>query len=230
MKKRMHLHIEESEISVSADELFFEKINDSVREARGIIKRKIREDPFFGITYDPYPPTPSDDLLIRRMCLASVSAGVGPMAAVAGAVATYVIEALIESGCKDAVIDNGGDIALISENGTVIKIYSGNDDTEGIGLRIPNTEHILGICTSSGRIGHSISFGNADVATVISEDPILADACATALGNMISDESNLSSAVERICRIEGVKGCFAFMDGSVASCGDVPEFISLERE
>jgi ApbE superfamily uncharacterized protein (UPF0280 family) len=153
------------------------------------------------------------------------------MASVAGAVAAYVTERLAEAGCRHAIVDNGGDISLMTECETVVKIYSGNDLTDGVGLIIPSTgRKIMGICSSSGRVGHSISFGNSDISTVFSDDPVLADACATALGNMISDRSDLQTAVEAVCKIHGVRGCFAMIDGSVAFCGDVPKFVLMRDQ
>jgi len=228
---REHICIGETEISLTTDLKFRDLAEKAIREARWIIEEKIRSDPFFGLTYDPYRPLEEDPELIRRMCSASTSAGVGPMASVAGAVAAYVTERLAEAGCRHAVVDNGGDISLMTNCETVIKIYSGNDSTDGVGLIIPSTGgKIVGICSSSGRIGHSISFGNSDISTVFSDDPVLSDACATALGNMISDSSDLQAAVETVCGIHGVRGCFAMIDGTVAFCGDLPEFIILRDQ
>ena len=224
----MHICIKETEIFLTAEPRFRVVAEKAIREARWFIEEKIRLDPFFGLTYEPYIPLKEDPELIRRMCLASISAGVGPMASVAGAVAAYVTERLAEVGCRHAVVDNGGDISLMTDCETVIKIYSGNDATDGVGLIIPSTGgKIMGICSSSGRIGHSISFGNSDIATVLSDDPVLSDACATTLGNMISERSDLQMAVEAVCGIHGVRGCFAMIDGAVAFCGDLPEFVLL---
>jgi len=228
MMKCMHIHIGETEINLSADGKFRSVAEEAIREARRIIEEKIRSDPFFGMTYDPYEPLDDDPELIQRMCAASVTAGVGPMASVAGAVAANVTERLAEAGCKHAVVDNGGDISLMTDHETIIKIYTGNDSTDGTGFIIPSTDgKIMGICSSSGRIGHSVSLGNSDISTVFSGDPILSDACATTLGNMISYISDLQTAVETVCRIPGIRGCLAIMDGSVAFFGDLPEFILL---
>ena len=227
----MHIHIKETEISLTTDLKFRAVAEKAIREARWIIEEKIRSDPFFGVTYDPYISSKEDPELIRRMCLASKSAGVGPMASVAGAVAAYVTERLLEAGCRHAVVDNGGDISLMTDCETVVKIYSGNNSTDGVGLIIPSTGgKIVGICSSSGRIGHSISLGNSDISTVFSDDPVLSDACATALGNMVSDRSDLKTAVEAVCGVYGVRGCFAMIDEAVAFCGELPEFVLLRDQ
>jgi ApbE superfamily uncharacterized protein (UPF0280 family) len=230
MRERMHICIKETEIYLTTELNFRPLAEKAIREARWFIEEKIRLDPFFGLTYDPYIPSEEDPELIRRMCSASISAGVGPMASVAGAVAAYATERLAEAGCRYVMIDNGGDISLMTDCETVVKIYSGNDSTDGVGLVIPSTgEKIVGICSSSGRVGHSISLGNSDISTVFSDDPVLSDACATALGNMVSTPSDLQTAVEAICRIHGVRGCFAMIDETVAFCGDLPEFILLRE-
>jgi ApbE superfamily uncharacterized protein (UPF0280 family) len=228
MKERMRICIKETEIALTADPKFRSVAERAIREARRIVEEKIRLDPFFGVTYDPYISSKDDPELIRRMCSASISAGVGPMASVAGAVAACVTEKLLDAGCRHAVVDNGGDISLMTECETVVKIYSGNDSTDGVGFIVPSTGgKIVGLCSSSGRIGHSISLGNSDISTVFSDDPVLSDACATALGNMILDRSDLQTAVEVVCGIHGVRGCLAMTDGIVAFCGDLPEFVLL---
>ncbi len=217
-------------MDVVADENLRGAISEYVVEARAIIEDKISMDPFFAVTYDPYKPESRDHPLIRRMCEASVSAGVGPMASVAGAVADYTIGRLMENGCRYAVLDNGGDIAMVSDREVVVRVFSGNDSVDGIGMVVGPFDGVLGICSSSGRIGHSVSFGDADVCTVVSGNPVLADACATALGNRISDGGDLSEALERTCEVAGVRGCFASINGLVASCGDLPEFVILEDD
>lgn len=228
MIRRMNICVGQTDMDVVADENLRETIYEYVVEARAIIEEKISMDSFFALTYDSYKPENRDHPLIRSMCEASVLAGVGPMASVAGAVADYTICHLVENGCCYAVLDNGGDIAMISDRDVVVRVFSGNDSVDGIGMAVGPFDGVLSICSSSGKIGHSVSFGDADVCTVVSSDPVLADACATAMGNRISDGDDLSEALERTCEVKGVRGCFASINGLVASCGDIPEFVILE--
>ena len=109
---RHHFEVGETAVTVICDDMYIKVAEQAVFEARQIIERKIAEDPFFGTTYDPYPVSASDDGLIKRMCQASVSAGVGPMAGVAGAVAAYTVEKVSEVGASHIIVENGGDIAL----------------------------------------------------------------------------------------------------------------------
>ncbi|MDR0524098.1 MAG: UPF0280 family protein [Candidatus Methanoplasma sp.] len=223
MTERMHIHIGETELALSAEPRFRQAAVSAVREARSIVREKIDADPFFGLTFHPCEPARGDRPLIRRMCAASVAAGVGPMAAVAGAVASHVAERLAEEGCSHAVIDNGGDVALMTSREAIVRIYSGDDSMDDAAFAVPATGgRIMGLCSSSGRVGRSVSLGNSDLSAVFSGDPVLADACATRLGNMISSPSDLKGAAEEVCGIGGVIGCLAMMDGSVAVCGDMP--------
>ena len=80
--------------------------------ARQVLEAQIARDPFFQMTFDPYIPD-SSELVIRRMADASKKAGVGPMAAVAGAIAWAGVESMADAGAVFGVIDNGG-ISLLS--------------------------------------------------------------------------------------------------------------------
>jgi hypothetical protein len=172
--------------------------------ARQELERYIAGDPFFVTTLEPYPletgiPT------VDRMAAAGVSAGVGPMAAVAGAIARAGVEEMVRAGARLAVIDNGGDIALVSDRTLSVGIHAGRSPySDRLAFRVPPRESILGICTSSATVGPSLSLGSADAVCVISPDPCLADAWATALCNTVTRGDQ--RMLERVPwdRIEGV--------------------------
>lgn len=230
--KPIHFEICETAVTIVSEEKYHKVAKEAIFDARGIIEKKISDDPFFGITYDPYQAEKDDDPLIVRMCVASQSAGVGPMASVAGAVASYAIEKMVESGSDYAIVENGGDIAISADRDVNIGLFSDNPKFRDLALHIPARKGIFGVCTSSGRIGPSVSFGSSNLSTVISDDVLLADACATALGNLVrdSDSNSLSDAVERIAGIEGVECCLVISGDYMASCGDVPEIIRCESK
>ncbi|MDD1696529.1 MAG: UPF0280 family protein, partial [Methanoregula sp.] len=92
--------------------------------ARQEIEAYIARDPFFLSTFSPYTPD-SEDLVIVRMADATRKAGVGPMAAVAGAIAWAGVEAMKDAGAVFGVIDNGGDIALINDRPVRIGVHAG---------------------------------------------------------------------------------------------------------
>ena len=222
--KREHFEVKETAVAIIAEDEFIKVAKDAVFEARTIIERKILDDPFFQITYDPYPVSERDDVLIQRMCRASQIANVGPMAAVAGAVATYAVEKAKEKGAKHVIVENGGDIAILSDKSVTIGLYSGDSKLSMISVVIPASEKITGVCSSSGKVGPSVSFGNSNISTVFSDDVILADAVATRLGNL-TGMMELSEAVEAVGSLQGVKGCIAYSDGIMAMFGDVPELV-----
>lgn len=224
--KRIHFEVGETAVSVISDDSFHQIAKDAIYEAREIILSKIGDDPFFKTTFDPYPVNGNDAPLIQRMCNASVLAGVGPMAGVAGAIALYAVEKMSEAGASFAVVENGGDIALKIDRDITVGLYSGYDKLKDLALSVSKRDGVFGICSSSGKVGPSVSFGDSNVCTVFSDDVILADACATALGNLIKNGSQkeLSEALEKIGDIDGVDGCIACSNGLVAVYGDVPEF------
>ncbi len=227
MMVRTHFEVGQSALSIVCDDPFLDTVKDAVFRARSIVEAKIANDPFFGITYDPYPPSEGDDPLIIRMCQASVLAGVGPMAGVAGAVSEAAVSEAVKAGCGHIIAENGGDIAMYTDRTVRIGLFAGERGFEDIALEIPATGRILGVCSSSGKVGPSVSFGSSGICTVFSKDTVLADCCATALGNMVKEgtKEELAHACESIFSIDGVDGCICVCNGSMSVCGDVPELV-----
>ena len=221
---REHFEIEETAVTIISERKFIKIAKDAIFEARSQIKSKISQDPFFRTTYDPYPASKNDGCVVKRMCDASIAANVGPMAAVAGAVAEYAVKKMKDAGAKYAIVDNGGDIALLTDRETFIGLYA-DVNNERLSLRIPATGRIIGICSSSASVGPSVSLGRTEISTVISNNVTLADACATMLGNLIKGNDNMEEALEEVCNVGGVSGCLAYCDGMLAMCGDVPELV-----
>jgi len=168
--------------------------------------------------------------LIRRMCSAARKARVGPMAAVAGAIAEEAVRAMVGAGSKQAVVDNGGDISMLLTEPMVVGIFAGESSVRDIGLRFIPEGRIFSVCSSSGTVGPSISFGIADAAVVLAQDAALADACATRLGNEIqtTEEEGLLTALDAILSIEGVEGALVIVGDKVALRGKIPELVKVE--
>lgn len=227
MMVKVHYEIGQTALRIICDEAYLPIVKDAVHSARSIVENKISEDPFFGTTFEPYPPSDDDHDLIQRMCQVSLLSNVGPMAGVAGAIATYAVELAVEHGCEHIIIDNGGDICMRTSEPTVIGVFSGEVGFKDIAFNIPPTERITGICSSSGKVGPSVSFGNSGICTVFSDNAILADCCATAFGNLIrtGTAEEMSQSAEYISSIEGVSGSICVSNGMVAMCGDIPELI-----
>jgi hypothetical protein len=222
--------IKETIVTVTADEAYHSACIDSILRSRADLERYILEDPFFKLTFEPYHCRPGAPEVVVRMVKATAQAGVGPMAAVAGTIAWLALEDMVKAGARYGIIDNGGDIALINDRPVVVGIYAGESPIKGLGLEIEPRDAILGICTSSGTVGPSISLGNADAALIVSEDVSLADAAATALGNRIIDKESLVSAFDFLHEIQGVTGAIGIIGDRMATYGTLPRIVRANVE
>jgi uncharacterized protein len=224
---REHFELRETAVTIVADERFVPEAKRSIFESRHVLEHFIAEDPFFRSTLEPYDEDEDAPPLIARMCDAARAANVGPMAAVAGAVAEAAVEAMVHAGSSHALVDNGGDIAMILDREVDIGIYAGRSGFSQMAFRFGPTDHIIGICTSSATVGPSISFGVADAAIVISGNVTLADACASMLGNMIvsDDDTLLADAVARSMMVSNVTGCCVIVGEKIAMKGEVPKLV-----
>ncbi|MDR0791295.1 MAG: UPF0280 family protein [Methanomassiliicoccaceae archaeon] len=226
---REHFEIGQTAVTIISEYEYISIAKDAIFDARSQIEMKIAQDPFFRTTYEPYLASAYDGAVVKRMCDASLLASVGPMAAVAGAIAEYAVERMIAAGSKHAIVDNGGDIAMICDRDVLVGMYI---DVNGqrLSLKVPPSDHMIGICSSSASVGPSVSLGSSDISTVISRNVSLADACATTLGNLIKDGDRMTEHLEIVCEIDGVTGCLAYCDGMFGICGDVPEIVRTDAD
>ncbi|MBC8318187.1 MAG: UPF0280 family protein [Desulfobulbaceae bacterium] len=174
-------------------------------------------------------PFPSDSLappIIKEMISAGSAAGVGPMAAVAGAIAGCVGRDLVLQGISEVTVENGGDIFMQRSRDSMIAIFAGASPlSHRLGIKIPKSMMPVGICTSSGTVGHSLSLGKADSVTVLSASVSLADAVATRLGNEIKKAEDIDHALEVAKTISGILGVVIILDSQLGAWGQV----ELER-
>ena len=190
--------------------------------ARQVIEGYIARDPFFATTFFPYEPD-TDENLIQHMATAAANAGVGPMATVAGAIAAAGIDAMISAGARFGVIDNGGDIAIVSDRDVRVGVHAGTAPlSDRIAFVVPPQKKPFGICTSSATVGPSISFGIADAVTIFAPDPLLADAWATSVCNQIRpDDQSILKQVDP----GKVHGVFAIIGKTVIKWGIIPPVV-----
>ena len=167
----------------------------------------------------------------RRMVKATEIFNIGPMAAVAGTLAELAVERMRDAGASFAIVDNGGDIAILADREVFVGVYAGESPFSGkIAIKVKPTQNaIVGVCTSSATVGHSISFGCADAATVISESAALADAAATALCNAVKDRNSLENAFS-ILKDARIHGALVILGKFLASWGNVEIVPSRWRE
>lgn len=170
-----------------------------VKELRTKLDTYILEEPFFKKSLKPFQPAETAPPEAKEMAKAAEKAGVGPMAAVAGLFAREIGETLLQNfSVEEMVIENGGDIFVLLKNELVLSVFAGESPlSERIGLVIPPEKGKLGICTSAGTVGPSLSFGKADAVVVICEDVLLADAFATAFGNKVKSPNDVEKVINQ---------------------------------
>ena len=143
------------------------------------------------------------------------------MAAVAGAIAGFVGRELLDFS-PEVIVENGGDIYLRTLRRRTIGIFAGGSPLTGkLGLQIEPEDTPLGICTSSGTVGHSLSFGRADAVIVLADSATLADAAATAIGNRVSDVADIEKGIEFARGIGKLKGVVIIKDDKLGVWGEV---------
>ncbi len=211
----------ETELFICAGKPLENEALSAVIELRQVLDDYISRNPNFKTSLVPLEPEPTAHPVITGMCAAGRAAGVGPMAAIAGAFAAYVGEELLKAADK-VIVENGGDIFMYTGDVRTVAIYAGNSPlTMKLGLRADSREMPISVCTSSGTVGPSLSFGKADAAAVVSRSACLADACATRLGNELKTPEDIQRALEAIYGIEGVIGAVAVMGGKCGAIGDI---------
>lgn len=190
--------------------------------ARKTISDHAGERPEFLTALTPLEiPGECADFLLASMYRAGIAADVGPMAAVAGAVARYVAEGL-KPFTRRVLVENGGDLYIDDEIPVSVGIFAGKSPFTGrLAIELEAERLPVSVCTSSGTVGPSLSFGKADAATVIAGDAALADAVATALGNRIKTPGDIKTALAWAMGVPGVEGALAIIGGSMGCLGDV---------
>ncbi len=214
--------IEESDLLICARKRLEKVAENILLEARNALKLYIEKEPLFLHSFVPVQVGEGVPEIVKLMAETSSKAGVGPMASVAGAVAEVVGKRLLDFS-SEVIVENGGDIFLNLERERVVSVFAGSSPfSMKIGIRLfPGR---WGVATSSGTVGHSVSFGKADAAVVISHSSALSDAFATALGNRISSAEDIEKALQWIAetgRKAGVVGALAVVGDRLGIWGDI---------
>lgn len=187
---------------------------------RAAVKEHIEHQPEFLTSLTPVAHPSFAPRIVHAMCWASEAAGVGPMAAVAGVIAQALAETL-EPFSPEVIVENGGDLYLITRQERLVAILAGNSPLSGkLAVRIPAGERVA-VCTSSGTYGHSLSFGRADAAVVAAADGALADAVATALGNRVHAPEDVEEAVVWALSLPGIRQAIAVCGDRMAIAGEL---------
>ena len=198
------------------------------------LKNYILKNEDFLLSLNPIETDEDLPLIVRTMVESSAIADVGPMACVAGTISEMSLNYLIDNDSKYSIIENGGDIALINDDVVLCGIYSNNQVLgNDIAFNINARRNPLGICTSSGKIGHSISFGDADSVTVISKSSSIADGLATRIANEVvgeTSEDKLSNALECSENYrEFFDGVLIISQDHVGTVGKLPKIVETSE-
>jgi ApbE superfamily uncharacterized protein (UPF0280 family) len=211
----------ETDLYIRASSNLQRKAQRLVLKYRRRLESYIQRYPDFQTSLVPITVTENAPAIVKEMAAAGVKAGVGPMAAVAGAIAECVGKELLAFS-PEIIVENGGDIFLKILKKRVVGIYAGGSPMTGkIGLEINPQGTPLGVCTSSGTVGHSLSFGKADAVVVMAESVALADAAATAVGNQVKQPRDIDKALEFARGIGGLKGVVIIIGSEVGVWGEI---------
>ena len=207
--------VKETDVLIHATRPLEEITKELILKYRGYIEAYIRQNPEFAKTLRPWSPGGPAPLIVKDMAARGEKVGVGPMAAVAGAMAEHVGHELLAHS-QEVIVENGGDVFLKTDGPVTAGIFAGSSPLSlRIGLRIDPGSKPLAVCTSSGTVGHSISMGKADAVCVVSGSCSLADAAATSIGNRVQSKTDIQQALDFGKQLEGVTGVIVIIGDAI---------------
>jgi len=213
--------IRETDLFIAADQDLSAIALASVIKHRNYLESYIQRHPTFLKSFQPLPGDRFAPGIVRDMIEAGSAARVGPMAAVAGAMAKFVGKDLL-CHCENVIVENGGDIFMKTHTERRVSIFAGESPlSQKVVLRITPADMPLGICTSSATVGPSLSFGRADAICVLSQSPSLADAAASRIGNQVKKPGDIKKALNLGSEIAGVKGIVIIMGETMGAWGQI---------
>lgn len=225
-RNRREFHYKDAHFHIVSEAV--QAVEESIVTERFNLESFIEKNREFQTSLVPVPIVISSlqPLSVRRMLSASGKTGLGPMAAVAGTMAQLAAEASAEAGSSETVIENGGDIYLDCREELVVGFYGGgNSRFSNLAMKISPASMPLAVCTSSGRMGHSLSFGDCDLVTVFSKDAALADSGATLGCNSVRSNEDIEPVLNKLMEIEGILGAIIIRDEQFGAVGEIPELI-----
>jgi len=213
--------LRETDLWVLAARDFSPEVRELVIQERQQLEAYIADHPGFLTTLIPWPADPFAPPVVREMIEAAAATGVGPMAAVAGALAARVGRQLALLS-PEVIVENGGDIFLAITQPATVALFAGASPlSHRVGLSIDPSLSPLGVCTSSASVGHSLSFGQADAACVLAESAALADAAATALGNRVQGPDTIAPALDWVATLPDILGAVVIVGDKLGAWGRV---------
>jgi len=226
-----NIRVKESDLAIGVDkDIFTDSLvllcQRELTRLRSDLEYYIEMQPEFRISFVPIALRDGAPEIARIMAGAALLAGVGPMAAVAGAFAQKIGE-FLSGYSSEVIVENGGDIFMKSNQPRTIAVFAGESPfSNHIALKVNSLGRSLGICTSSGTVGPSISLGTADAVMIKSSSAALADAVASRAGNQVQDENDLMKAIKAAQEVPGVEGILVIKGDKMAAWGDI-ELVSI---
>lgn len=206
----------------------FDAVCSEIVRQRRILEEYIAGHREFRETLAPLSIDNDAPLVAQQMAQAARLVGVGPMAAVAGAMAQLAGQAGMEAGAAEAIVENGGDIYLQTTGAVIIALHTGAGGVSGsLAFSLEADDTPISICSSSGKMGHSMSLGECDLATVVAGSAALADAAATQAANLVATVADVDAALERIAAIEGIDGVMIVKNNHVGLAGRLPPLVKI---
>lgn len=220
--------VEETDLWIVAARDLSAEVLAYVHNLRGALKTHIAFNPEFLKSMTPLSAPDNAHPLVKAMCKASLATGVGPMAGVAGTIAQFVADHF-RTLSPDIIVENGGDIYMHSTRERTVGILADPAGKAGLGVKLEPGDFPISICSSSARIGHSVSLGKGDLAAAAAREGALADCAATALCNVLQGPEDLKRAMDLAAswRGKGVLFAFAQCAGKIAVWGEL-ELTALE--
>jgi ApbE superfamily uncharacterized protein (UPF0280 family) len=216
----------ETDVWIGVDKTSFrseisESTTQIIRSLRDTMDVYLNQDPFYVLSLTPYDAQEHAPPIAKRMSEISHKVNVGPMATVAGAFAAHIAQELKNRfEIEEIIVENGGDIYVDIQNDIDVCIFAGESPlSEKIGLHIEAKESPLGICTSSGTVGPSLSFGKADAVMIVCKDALLADGYATAFANRIQTIDDVDPVLNLIACEKDILSALIVKDDKMGIIG-----------
>ena len=200
--KHFQVVVKETDLLVHAERKLEAETRELVLEHRGYVEAFIKTHPGFTAALTPWRLDGPAPKIVVDMVNAGTNAGVGPMAAVAGAIAEHVGTGLLKI-TNQVIVENGGDVFIKTE----VPVTCGQQP--------------VAVCTSSGTVGHSLSFGKADAVCIIADSCAVADAVATAIGNLVQSPADINDAINAGKKIDKIGGIIIIADDKIGIWGDL---------
>lgn len=211
----------ETDLLILAEKNLYDKALAFVLKYRTDLETYISSDPGFQKSFSPYGIRYDAPPIVKEMAAAARKAKVGPMAAVAGAIAEFVGKELRQF-TDEIIVENGGDIFMKINQTRKVGVYAGNSPfSEKIALEVEPREKPFSVCCSSGTVGHSFSFGKADAVVVIAGSSLLADAAATAIGNVVKEITDIEQGLKLAKKIKNLDGVLIIKDDQLGALGTI---------